>query len=195
VARLLNERHAEIKNLGDTMSKQTPFYPKRTLSMNASYNRLERDLFSPWLSFYSGKEISVTNCEGKEVYLAGVIEYGGSLQETFWSGFFEPDFKRVITEQIDQTVKDCEGDREFTNAALKETADLLRVFSRKVYQRMAEIDGRIRGNGDPNMVERRPVEDKIKALNADIDVSIEEAKKRLKSSLRWHWLRPWQFAS
>jgi hypothetical protein len=45
------------------------------------------------------------------------------------------------------------------------------------------------------MVERRPVEDKIKALNADIDVSIEEAKKRLKSSLRWHWLRPWQFAS
>jgi hypothetical protein len=177
------------------MAKQTPLYLRRLLSFNVAYSRLERDLFGPWMLFHSGKEITITNCEGKEVHLTDDGEYAGSLQETFWGGFFEPDFKKLIKEQIDQTVKDCESSPEFMKLVLTETADLLKVFSRKAYERMAEIDSRIRGNRDLNIVEHRPVEDKIKALNADIDVSIGEARKRLKSSLRWHWLRPWQFAS
>ncbi len=168
------------------MPKQTPFYPRRTLSINVVYNRLERELFTPWRLFHSGKTITVTNCEGKKALFTGDVEFVGSPQEIFWGGFFEPDFKKVITEQIDQTVKDCETHPEFANAALNETADLLQAFSRKAYERMAEIDQRIRGNGDINIIPRRPVEGKIKALDADIDTFIEAARK---SSLRWRGLQ------
>jgi hypothetical protein len=167
----------------------TPFYPKRTLSINVAYTRLERELFSRWTLFHSGKEITVKNSEGKEVRFAGDVKFAGSARELFWGGFFEPDFKKIIKEQLDQTVKDCESHRELAKAALNETADLLRRFSRKVYDRMAEIDQRIRGNGDPNMAQRQAVVDRVKALNADIEVLTEAARKQLDPSPRWRWLQ------
>jgi hypothetical protein len=169
--------------------KQTPLYPKRTLAINVAYNRLERELFAHWALFHSGKKIVVTNCEGKAVYFTGGIEFVGSAQEIFWGGFFEPDFKRVIADQIDQTVKDCKCHPELATSALSETAGLLQEFSRKVYKRMAEIDQRIRGKGDPNIVQSRKVEDRIKALNADIEVLTDAARKLLKLSLRRYWFK------
>lgn len=172
------------------MVNQTPFFPKRTLNINVAYDRLERELFGRWTLFDSGKSITVTSCEGKKVHFTGDTEYVGAAQEIFWGGFFEPDFKRVITEQIDQTVKDCKIHPELAQAILNETADLLRKFSRRVYERMAEVDQRIRGQGNPNIAQRRTVEDRIKALNAEIDVFAEAARKLLNPSLRWQWLHP-----
>lgn len=170
------------------MVNQTPFYPKRTLAVSIAYNRLERELFSRWAGFYSGKEITVTNCEGRKIHLTGDAEFVGSAREIFWDSFFEPDFKKVIAEQIEQTVKDCQARPELSQAALDETVGLLRELARKVYERMAEVDQRLRGKGDPNIVQRLPVQDKIKSLNADIDVYIGAAKKLLSRSLRSSWL-------
>ena len=172
------------------MVNQTPFFPKRTLSITVAYDRLERALFGRWTLFDSGKGITVTTCEGKKDHFTGDTEYVGAAQEIFWGGFFEPDFKRVITEQTDQTVKDCEIHPELAQAILNETADLLRKFSRRVYERVAEVDQRIRGQGDPNIAQRRTVEDRIKTLNAEIDVFTEAARKLLNPSLRWQWLHP-----
>ncbi|MBI2985791.1 MAG: hypothetical protein HYY45_03380 [Deltaproteobacteria bacterium] len=165
------------------MPNQTPFYPKRKLAVGNAYTRIDRELITPWVFFNSGKPLKVTNCEGRALRYSNV-EFEGSPREIFWGGFFEPDFRKVITEQIDQTAKDCEAYPELVDTVLDETADLLREFVQKAYEHLAEIDQRLRGKGYPNSVQRRPVDDKIEAMTSLLDDHIEAAKK-LAALARW----------
>jgi len=158
-----------------SMASSTPFYPKRKTAIADAYNRLDRTLLTNWLlSFHSGKPIM--NCEGRQVQYGGV-EFSGSPRDVFWGGFFEPDFKKVITEQINQTVMDCQPYPSLAESALDETARLAHDFVGKLYERMAEIDQRLRGKGFPETVQRRSVGDKISAMNDFIDEHTDAAKQ------------------
>ena len=108
------------------MTAQTPFYPKRGLAINDAYNRLVRELFSPWAFFNSGKPITVTNCEGRSVQYGG-LEFSGSPREVFWS-FFDADFKKVITHQIEQTARECESLPDLLEPALSIVAKVLAIL-------------------------------------------------------------------
>jgi hypothetical protein len=157
------------------MVSSTPFHPKRKTAIADAYSRLDRTLLTDWLmSFHSGKPIM--NCEGRQVQYGGV-EFSGSPREVFWGGFFEPDFRKVITEQINQTVMDCQPYPSLAEPALDETAHLLHDFVAKLYERMAEIDQLLRGKGFPDKVQRRSVGGYISVMNNFIDEHIDGAKQ------------------
>lgn len=148
-------------------------------------------MLTPWVFFNAGPPLTVTNCRGRRVHYSG-IEFEGSPREVFWHGFFEPCITDVIVEQIGRTIDDCKDHPELAEAALDEIADLLHLFVEKVYQRMAEIDQRIRGKGFPDRVQRKPVDREISTMNADVDRRIEAAKKLLFKPRPW-WQRWWTF--
>jgi hypothetical protein len=155
------------------MPLRTPFYPKRQLSINDAYNRLERELFGPWSLFNSGKPIKVANCEGRQVHYSGV-GFSGSPRDIFWI-FFDPDIRKVITDHIEQTVKDCEGLPDTLESALNETRELLSDFIRRTYKRLADIDQRLRGKGFPNSVAPQNVEGRIQLMQKMLDEHVEAA--------------------
>jgi hypothetical protein len=161
----------------------TPFYPKRDLLLSNAYSRLERELFGPWSLFNSGKSITVTPCEGKPQTLGGGIEFSGSAREIFWR-FFDPDIRKIITDQIQQTVADCESLPHLLEQALNETRELLRALIQKSYERLATIDQRLRGKGFPNSVIPRTITDKLQMMFTFLDEHIE-AEKRLAVEKRW----------
>lgn len=121
---------------------------------------------------------SVTNCEGRTVHYGGATEFEGSPRNVFWGGFFEPCFLKVITEQIDETVLDCHASDDLLDEALDETANLLCAFIERAYERMADIDQRLRGKGYPKSLERKPVHGKIQAMHEAIDEQVDAAKRQ-----------------
>jgi len=158
------------------VASRTPFYPKRKLAIHGAYDRFERELFGPWSLFNSGKLITVTPCEGKSQQFNGGVEFSGTVRVIFWR-FFDPDIRKVITDQIEQVVKECKELPDFQELALNETRELLKEFVETGYERMAEIDQRLRGKGYPKTVQLRSVGDKFGAMSDFIDEHIDAAKR------------------
>lgn len=165
------------------MARPTPFYPKRDLALRNTYDRLERDLFGPWSFFNSGVPITVTPCEGAAQYFNGHLEFSGSVVYIFWR-FFDPDIRKVIIDEIQHTVIDCEPLPQLLEQGLNETRDLLRTLIQKSYQRLATIDQQLRGKGYPNSVTPRPIDDKLQMMFRFLDAHIE-AEKRFDVEKRW----------
>jgi hypothetical protein len=96
------------------------------------------------------------------------------VPEIFWR-FFDPDIRKLITDHIEQTVKDCEGLPDTLESALNETRELLSDFLRRAYQRLAHIDRALRGKGFPNSVVPQNVEGKIQLMQKMLDEHVEAA--------------------
>jgi TIR domain-containing protein len=159
------------------LTAHTPFYPKRTASLIDAYNRLERELFGPWSLFNSGKPITVSPCEGKPIQIGDSgVEFSGSVRDIFWR-FFDPDIKKVISDHLEQTVKDCEGMPDLLEEALDETRELLDEFIRRAYERLVHIDQRLRGKGFPNSVAPQNVDGKIQLMKKMLDEHVEAAMR------------------
>lgn len=67
----------------DNLPNRTPFYPRRKVAIDEIYDRLNRELLTPWAFFHSGKLITVTNFEGREIRFNGGLEFEGSPRVLF----------------------------------------------------------------------------------------------------------------
>lgn len=153
----------------------TPLYLRRSQVITDTYNHLDRVLFTPWAFFNTGTNVTVSNCEGRQLHIGSTgIEFSGSARDVFWS-FFDADLRKVITEQIDATVKECEGIPALLKPALDETRGLLHGFVARAYERLAEIDQRLRGKGYPNSVSRKPVNGLIRFMQKTVDDYVQAA--------------------
>jgi hypothetical protein len=106
--------------------------------------------------------------------LGGAVEFSGSVRELFWR-FFDPDFRKVVTDQIEQTLEDFEDVPDLVEPALNETRELLRDFVCRAYDRLAEIDQHLRGKGYPNSVARKPVQGMIQRMHKMLDELVDGA--------------------
>lgn len=165
--------------------ERTPFYPRRETAIQDAYAQIDREKLTPWAFFNAGLPLTVHDCRGRTLHYLG-IEYQGSPRHVFWNGFIDPCLTDVIIEQIDRTLENCRDHPHLAAAGLDETADLLRLFVKKVYFRMAEIDQRIRGKGFPDRVQPKAVIGEIAAMHKDIDRRIEASKALLpKARRKW----------
>lgn len=152
---------------------RTGLYP-RTRKQVSDLHQAIRDKLTPWRFFNTGKPVKVTNFAGKQITYEG-IEFEGSPRVVFWESFIEPFLENGIVNVLQNTLNECQQANLQPEEYIEEAANLLKIFVRKIYAEMAEIDQKIRGKGFPNSVQRRIVDGQI----AHMERYINEHKSAL----------------
>jgi len=139
--------------------------------VNDEWIKLNQDQITPWCFMMSGPPFRVKTFYGKTISYQGV-EFEGSPQLVFWKGYIEPFIEDITIRIIDYVVDLCHEKSLSVKSHLNRTEDILKALSVKTYNRMAEIDQRLRGKGYPQLVKKRDVTGNIAAMNGYISVAI-----------------------
>jgi len=150
----------------------TPLLPTLNKLVEDEWENLRRKQLTPWAFLTAGPPFRCTDFFGKEIRYQG-IRFEGSPRERFWGGYIEPFLKDSTHRLTDQVVKLCADKGQDSKVALRELAKLLNSMIRQTYNDMAEIDQRLRGNGNPFSVPRRSVRLEIDLMQRYVDERIE----------------------
>lgn len=136
------------------------------------YEKLRQDKITPWSFLQSGHSFKCIDFYGKEINYSGV-KFEGTPELVFWDGFIEPFLKDIIFRAINNTIQLCRDKKLYSATPIRETGELLKVFVRKVYNDMADVDRRLRGAGFPQNIEKKDVSVKIKPFLSLIDERVD----------------------
>ena len=153
--------------------QSTPIHSITTKLIRDEWEKLERIQITPWSLLNSGNPMSVLRFDGREIRCEGVT-FDGSPRVIFWGRYIEPFIEDISFRVIDQTLALCKEKRLDVRPALAETGKLLKQLVLDAYNRMAEIDQRLRGKGYPQTVGRRNVEPEIVAMSSAIDARVAD---------------------
>jgi hypothetical protein len=134
----------------DKMTR-SPAYSFMKERIELEFQKLEKEKVTPWAFFLSGKELRLTKFLGDEISYSG-IAYEGSPRTLFWNGFIQPFLQDIASRSFEGTRKFCLTHRLELQQPMVETADLLKAGIRRIYERMSDIDQRLRGKGYPSSV-------------------------------------------
>jgi hypothetical protein len=131
-----------------TISPAYSFIKER---VNLEFQKLEKDKVTPWAFFLSGKELRVSNFLGKEISYLG-IGFEGSPRMVFWKDFIQPFLQDITSRSFSETRSFCLAHSLKLKQPMEETTSLLKIGINGIYERMLDIDQRLRGKGYPNSV-------------------------------------------
>jgi hypothetical protein len=135
--------------------KKSPAYSFIKEHIELEFQRLERDKITPWAFFLTKKGVKLTDFFGKEIsYIEGSLEFEGSPREFFWKGFIQPFLNDIVSRNFSETESFCREKGLDWKPPLEETALLLKTGIIRAYNRMSDIDQRLRGKGYPDSVSR-----------------------------------------
>lgn len=156
----------------------TPVYYQIHNHLDREYKALDRDKITHWLMRFK-KGLDIDDCRGGRITLGGNIEFEGQPREIYWS-FITPCLQDIVHDVLWQA--EDQGRRyppEVAREALDEATDLLKSFIVKVYDRMVDIDRRMRGKGHPQSVNPHDPSQAVSALHAHIDEQFSAFKKQI----------------
>ena len=134
-----------------------------------------KEKIDPWL-FVWHPSFKVTKDDGSIIEYPGV-EYGGSLSNLFWSqDYIDPFLAKGVKKVLDETGQECRANGLRAEQPLKEAGALLAGVIRNIYNRMAEVDSRLRAKrGDSEKVSKVNVEDRIEAMDKKLREHLKAA--------------------
>lgn len=163
------------------MKDKTAIYHITKKMIEDEYELLRCNKITPWAFLHSGHPFRCTDFYGKEISYSG-IRFEGTPEQVFWTRFIEPFLEDIILRSLDKTVLLCRGKKINLNEPIAEVGNILKVIVHNVYENMADVDQRLRGNGYPDNVKKKDVTSKIASLSKLID-------ERIKSELAI-WEKP-----
>ncbi len=100
---------------------------------------------SPWAHLHatSGGPMVVHRLDGSALSWPGA-RYEGEPQQAFWRGYIEPFLEKLIVEQLRAAGHAAKDSGVDSAELIEEVAALLLAACRKVYDRMADVDARLR---------------------------------------------------
>lgn len=102
-----------------------------------------KEKIDPWL-FMWHESFKVTKADGNIIGYTG-LEYSGSIRTIFLSkDYIDPFLKEGIRKVFDETGRECRVNNIKAEASLREASALLAGIIGNVYNRMAEVDGKLR---------------------------------------------------
>lgn len=161
----------------------TSLLPILEKSVNDLWVKLEREQITPWVFMTAGPPFQVTDFYGKPISYQG-ITFEGSPRRVFWGRYIEPFLEDATEKVIQETLALAKEKRQDSREALKDVSVLLRMLAQRAYNRMADIDRRLRGNGNPLSVSLRSTETEELNMAAYIDRRINAELSMQKPSLR-----------
>lgn len=130
-------------------------------------HKLRQDKIDPWLFLKSGKLFQVSNFYGKSISYQG-IEFEGSPRDVFWSRYIEPFVEDIVERIVTDVAREAVERHIKLGPPISEAEGYLKQLARTTYERMADVDQRLRGNGYPGSVVRRSVDAEVSAMEAYI---------------------------
>jgi hypothetical protein len=146
---------------------------------------------NPWV-FFNSKGIDITDHYGKHLSISGV-EYSGSAVEVFWGGYIDKFIEELVFTLVDRARKICADHGISPKKPLRELGDLLSEAVSKVYNRMADIDKRLRGKGYPAKIKLRDVSSEIERETKfiqnriDSEIMLLKGGDHLREFFRGNW--------
>jgi len=179
---------------------RSPAYSFIKEHVELEFQRLERDKIAPWAFFLTEKGVRMTDFFGKEIiYIGGGLEFEGSPREFFWRGFIQPFLNDIVWRNFAETERFCRKKRLDWKLPLEETALLLKTGIKRAYNRMSDIDQRLRGKGYPDSVSRYNPRREMSISEAFVDerfsaeAALQPMKKKTLNKLYeeqkfWFWV-------
>jgi hypothetical protein len=161
----------------------SPLYPLITKLIGDEWVRLERNQITPWAFLTAGPPFRIKDFYGKQISYQG-IGFEGSPSQVFWGRYIEPFLEDSVDRLVKETLRLCEEKREKPNEPLTELGGLLKSLAHRAYDRMVEIDQRLRGRGYPESVGRRRTDREFKRMEEFIDQRISAEQAMVKPRLR-----------
>jgi len=150
----------------------TPLYPTFQKRIDDAVERLLTKQVDPWAFFNAGPPIRISRFDGRSIAYQGV-GFEGSPREVFWSRYIEPFLEDIAVQEMTAAVAAARERGVDAKLLLPEVEGLLLSNCKKVFNRMAEIDQRLRGKGYPQSVQRRPIDDKYSRMEKFIQIRIK----------------------
>jgi hypothetical protein len=177
------------------MTGPTPIYPIVEKFVNDEYARLENAQITPW-AFFNGNGLKVNDFYGKPIAYSG-IRFSGSPAQVFWNGYIEPFLEDISFRAIDLSMKVAADRKIPLRQPLLEVQGQLYSLCRRTFDRMANIDQRLRGDGFPAKVGPRRTENELARMHQFIDKRIDAelraipaAPSRFARLNEWYAARP-----
>jgi len=137
-------------------------YEKTKQRIDDYYTNLDRNQLTPWGLFNTGKMPKIKNYYGGTIkYSGSELVFSGTSAHVFWEGFIEPFLEHGITEVLERVADEALAKQLDPEPCINEAAGMLDGIITRAYNRMAEIDQRLRRKGCPESARRRDVSEKI----------------------------------
>jgi hypothetical protein len=149
----------------------TPLYPTFRKRVEDAFEQLIKQQVTPWSFMTAGPPFRIKLFDGREIVYQGV-GFGGSPTTVFWSRYIEPFLEQLCISEIEAAVSMAREKGVDARLLLPELQGLLSAGFKKIYERMADVDRRLRGKGFPNSVALRSVEMEIQRMDKFLDERI-----------------------
>ncbi|MGD8563303.1 MAG: hypothetical protein PVG03_12220 [Desulfarculaceae bacterium] len=166
--------------------KRSVFYPIFQNNLKDEFQKVIKEQVTPWAFMTTSYGLKVKKFDGSQITISGG-EFSGSPELIFWSDdCIEPFLKHISSVTIEDAVKRCTAQNTKLKPVLKNVQELLSLGFLNVYQKMANVDRRLRGKGYPNRVELRDIDvyitkmDEFVARRIDSEIKLwKPFRKRL----------------
>ena len=142
-------------------------------------HKLRQSKVDPWFFMTAGPLFEITDFYGKRISYQGV-EFEGSPRHVFWGRYIEPFIEDIVERVVTETAQEAIDRHIAIEPALRDAERYLKQLAQLTYQRMVEVDLRLRGKSQPSNVKPRPVETEIAGMERFIEdrTSVELAAPR-----------------
>lgn len=140
----------------------SPIYALIKAEVDREGNAFLKQKIDPWL-FFNVKGVNIEKSDGSQINISG-FEFSGSARLVFWDGFVDEELTALALSLFeDARTKAIEHDVPIESSILA-CNDCLSGLVLRVFERMADIDQRLRGKGYPNSVSKENVGERASNL-------------------------------
>jgi hypothetical protein len=170
----------------------SPLWPLLQKFTADEFAKLDRAQITPWAFLKAGPPMRVKDFYGHEISYRG-IGFEGSPRTVFWSRYIEPFLEDISYRGVDLALRLSKEKGIDPQKPLKEIQGLLNGLTRKSFNRMADIDRRLRGNGFVTDLALRSIDREQQAMEQFIDarVSAEQSVAQVVPASKWKALNVW----
>jgi hypothetical protein len=116
----------------------------------------------------------IENFYGRTIQYSGVA-FEGSPREVFWNGFIEPFLEALFLWGFDLALSYARDRQVDSQQVIGHTKECLSEGISTIYQRMQDIDRRLRGKGYPDRVTSHNISGLVKAMQKRLQEYYESA--------------------
>lgn len=149
-------------------------FPEITFIIRQAFGQLETDKVTPWAFLTTGKMRPIENFYGRKIQYVGV-EFEGSPRDVFWNGFIEPFLEAIFLWGFDLALSYAKERHVDFQQVIQHTKERLSEGMSTIYQRMQDIDRRLRGKGFPKRVTPHNISGLVKAMQGKLQEYYESA--------------------